>query len=257
MRTLFYTSSFIALSLLLFTACSKENEQEGCTDVAATNYNNLAKIDDGSCEYVDSSFTIWSNGKAGYWGNIETGSFSVTSCFTGIETIFLNPDTTINPPDTTIDNSVTPPDTTITPADTLINGDTYLLINSDVSGDYELVIKLLNKKNATDFKNGYLIFDAKLHADATINDFGVFIHGNHLNLGGDNCDQFHQSDPVSVSTQALDTSSFTEIVIPLIDFTNRHMQEINVVFGISGSNATPNSNLILINNVKWVSKLEE
>ncbi len=241
----------------LFISCSKENEREGCTDPAAINYNNLASIDDGSCEYIDSSFTIWSNGKVGYWESISTGSFSITSCFTGINTIFLNPDTTIIPPDTTIDNNVNPPDTIITPGDTLINGDTYLLINSDSTGKYELVIKLLNKKNATDFKKGYLIFDAKLHADAAINNFSVFIHGNHLNLGGTNCEAFHQSDPISVSTQALDTSSFTEIVIPLIDFTNRHMQEIDLVFGVSGSNATPNTNLILINNIKWVSKLEE
>ena len=38
----------ITLSLLFLTACQKE---EGCTDIAATNYNSDAEQDDGSCKY--------------------------------------------------------------------------------------------------------------------------------------------------------------------------------------------------------------
>lgn len=257
MKALSHIIFLFAFSLLLFLGCSKENEREGCTDSTAINYNNLAIVDDGSCEYIDSSFTIWGNGKMGYWDNVATGSFYINSCFTGIYTIFLNPDTTITPPDTIIDNNVTPPDTTIIPADTLITGDTYLLVNSDTSGNYELIIKLLNKKKAEVFKNGYLIFSAKLHPDATINDFEVLIHGNHLNLGGSNCNSFYQSDPLNVSTSALDTSSFKEITIPLINFTNRNMQNIDLVFGIKGNNALPNTSLLYINSIKWVARLEE
>lgn len=39
--------SLIAIALLTFTACKKE----GCTDTTATNYNEKAKKDDGSCLY--------------------------------------------------------------------------------------------------------------------------------------------------------------------------------------------------------------
>ena len=268
MKTHLKITAFLALVTLIIFSCSKEEEKEGCTDSLALNYNVLATLDNGSCEYLDSSFTAWENGKVGFWGNATTGSFEVKSCLTGTSTIFLNPDSTITPADTVItpadtviDNTVTPPDTTITPADTtitpadtLITGDTYLLVNSDAQGNYELIIQLLNKQSAADFANGKLIFNAKLHPDANINDFDIFIHGNHLNLGGANCATFLQSDPVIVSSSVLDTIEFKEITIPLTRFTERHMQNIDLVFGLKGTNATPNTSLMMIDNVRWVAK---
>jgi hypothetical protein len=282
-----FLKSTLSLVLLIFIilSCSKKTDREGCTDPIALNFNTLAVVDDGSCEYLDSSVTIWENGEVGYWGNELTGTFIKTSCYTGITTIFMNPDSAITPadtliipadtliipadtvidfqvtpPDTTItpaDTTITPADTTITPADTIITGDTYLLINSDSLGNYELIFQLLNSRNASDFGDGYLIFNAKLHPEATMSDFGVFIDGNHLNSGGSNCGTFLQSDPVNIITSSLDTNSFKEISIPLISFTNRYMQDVDLVFGIKGTNATPNSSLILINSIKWVTKLED
>lgn len=257
-----FSLSLIVISLS-FISCSKDEEKEGCTDPTALNYNNLAIVDDGSCEFTDSTFTIWKNGKLGYFGDAITGGFSVKSCFTNTSTIFLNPDSTFVPADTTItpgDTTVTPiilPDTTITPPDTTITGDTYLLLNSDAAGNYQLIIQLLNKKNANDFKNGYLIFYAKLHPDAALLNFDVMIHGNQLSTGGSNCGSFLQSDPVSVSASILDTNSFKEVKIPLVDFTNRYMQDIDLVFGLKGLNTTPNTNLLMISSVKWVSRLED
>lgn len=268
MKNAFYLFSIFSLILSLsFTSC-KKNVRKGCTDFSALNYNYLAEEDDGTCEYLDSSFTIWSNGVEGYWGDPVTGTFEVKSCLTDSylsgDTVYTAADTTITPADTIIDNNVTPPDTTYIPADTTITladttfaYDGNLLVNSDESGNYELLIKLLNKKSAVDFKNGYLIFQAKLHPEANINDFGIFIHGNHLNPGGSNCDDFYYSDLLNISSSILDTSSFKEVIIPLTDFSNRHMQEIDVVFGVKGLNAEPNTSLIYFNNIRWVSKKPE
>jgi len=245
--------------ILVFSSCNNDEIRKGCTDIGATNYDNLAKEDDGSCVYLDSSFTIYSNNKLGFWGNSVTGSFSVKACFTNETTIFLNPDTVITPEDTIIDNNVTPPDTTIVPADTTINGKTYLLVNSDANAEYALVIRLLNKRSALEFKNGYLVFDAKLHPDAfntNFNNFGLMINGNQLNLGADFCSEYRHSAPLEVFTSTLDTNSFKQISIPLLDFKQRQMQVIDLVFAIKGVNAPANKNLLIINNVKWVTNLE-
>ncbi len=254
MRTFYKLIFAIAILFSIFISCSKEEDRKGCTDEAALNYNTLAVVDDGSCEFLDSTITIWNNGAFGFWGDVNTGSFEVKSCFTDTTTIFLNPDTTITPADTVIDNNVTPPDTTITPADTTINGDTYLLVNSDAQGHYGFVIQLLNKKEATDFKDGQLVFTAKLHPEATMNTFEIMIHGNHTNSWGMNCPNLYFSDPVNISSSILDTNNFQEISIPLTSFTNRHMESIDFVFGIKGTNATPNSSLIMINNIRWEAK---
>ena len=152
-----------------------------------------------------------------------------------------------------------PVDTVYVPADTTINGDVFLLVNSDFEGKYELIVQLINKLYAFDFKDGYLVFDVMLHPDAhgQLTDFGVMIHGNQLNSGGPHCNLFRQSDPVNLSTSAIDTSNFTEIVIPLLDFSNRHIKDIDLVFGIKGSNAPPYTNLLLIDRIRWVTRLEQ
>jgi len=252
MKTLFQLLLFSFILSTFFYACKKD-VRKGCTDPTATNYESLAKEDDGSCIYNKEEFTIWGNNKLGYWDNQVTGAIEMQNCRTNFSTIFLNPDSTFIPADTIIDNSVTPPDTTITPADTTITGDTYLLINSDSLGHYELIFKLLNKRDASTFKNGTLIFSAKLLPNNGITNFGVIINGNHLNNGGANCSTFLQSDPVIVSTDSLDTVSFKEISIPLTEFSNRYMQNIDLVFGIKGENALPNDSIMLINNIKWVA----
>ncbi|NQX99180.1 MAG: hypothetical protein HRT73_15075 [Flavobacteriales bacterium] len=153
MKSFFKYIAFIIITSFAFYSCSKTEEKEGCTDSTAINFSSLAVMDDGSCEYSDSSFTIWENGEAGFWGDPITGAFEVKSCHTGITTIFLNPDSTFILPDTIIDNAVTPPDTTITPADTLITGDTYLLVNSNSSGNYELIIQVSRTNGIVEVSN--------------------------------------------------------------------------------------------------------
>ena len=257
---------FMGIVVFSLMSCKKD-VRKGCTDPNSLNYNVLAEEDDGSCEYLDSTVTILSNGTLGYWGSSSTGGFSIESCYTGISTIFLNADTTIVPADTVItpadtiitvtppDTVIIPADTTITAADTTVTGDTYLLVNSNADGNYALIIKALNKRSALDFKNGYLIFSAKLHPESNITTFDVIINGNHINFGSSFCEDFRQSDPVAVPTSILDTTSFKEVTIPLTNFTNRYMQQVDLVFGIIGSNATPNTPLIIISDIKWVSNL--
>ena len=49
MKNLIYLVISLSLISIIFTSCEKE--LLGCMDSAATNYNNLANTDDGSCIY--------------------------------------------------------------------------------------------------------------------------------------------------------------------------------------------------------------
>ncbi|GAB4256163.1 MAG: hypothetical protein Kow0079_13230 [Vicingaceae bacterium] len=248
---------FIFLTIVLFS-CKKDEVRKGCTDELAVNYDYLAKEDDGSCEYSDSIITIWNNGKPGYWGDALTGGFDVFGCYTGNTTIFTNADTIYTPADTIYQTN--PVDTIYVPADTSIVGDTYLLADADTNGNYGLYITLQNYKDAMHFANGYLQFNVQLAPEAygITNSFGVVIHGSNLGFSSaSQCSGISQSLPVEISTATLDTNSFKTITIPLLDFKERTMRNINLVFGVKGSNGPVNKPVLIINNVKWYASEPE
>ena len=123
----------------------------------------------------------------------------------------------------------------------------------------EFFQELKKRKKVVFFETDDLVFDAKLHPDAfntNFNNFGLMINGNQLNLGADFCSEYRHSAPLEVFTSTLDTNSFKQISIPLLDFKQRQMQVIDLVFAIKGVNAPANKNLLIINNVKWVTNLE-
>ncbi len=238
------------------TGC-KDKTQQGCTDPAADNYNFLADEDDGSCVYSDSIITLWNNGKAGVWGsNPATGSIIVSSCYSQNTTILLNPDTLITPADTLIDTTMTPPDTTIIPADTTVSGIEYLLVEKDSNGYFEIVLNVINNVDGRPFGNGYLTFDAYLPKNSDLQTFEVFIHGKSLIPNTQNlCNEFYESGSVGVSTAALDTI-FRNVTIPLIDFKSRYLQNMNTVFGLKGKLDSGSDTVLILNNIKWVQKLD-
>ena len=249
----------IALStVFLFIVGCKDKTQQGCTDPAATNYNVLADEDDGSCLYSDSVITLWNNGKAGVWGsNPATGAIVVNSCHSQNYIIFYNPDTLITPADTLIDTTMTPPDTTIIPADTTINGTEYLMAVKDSTGAFKLSLNVINNVDGRPFGNGYLQFDALLPKNSELQTFDVFIHGKNLIPNTNNyCSPLYESGSINVSTAPLDTI-FRTITIPLTDFDSRYLQNMNTVFGIKGTLNSGSDTGLILNNIKWLQKLDD
>jgi len=95
MKTALKFIAFIIISSTIMVSCSEVEAPEGCTDITALNFDNRARVDDGSCEYLDSIVTIWGDGAPGFWRDLATGSFDITSCFSTPTTIVLNPDTVV------------------------------------------------------------------------------------------------------------------------------------------------------------------
>jgi len=93
-----YTLSIVSI---IFTACKKEEDTpvaiNGCTDTTATNYDELATVDDGSCIYgivgvwtptslvIDSSQTVTINGETVYEIDGELLTFSGSQTMTAEE----------------------------------------------------------------------------------------------------------------------------------------------------------------------------
>jgi hypothetical protein len=248
----------ILSTAFFFIIGCKDKTQKGCTDPSATNYNVLADEDDGSCLYSDSTITLWSNGKPGVWGsNPATGGIIVNSCHSQNYTILYNPDTIITLADTLIDTTMTPPDTTIIPADTTISGTEYLLIAKDSTGEFKLSLNVINNVDGRPFGNGYLRFDALLPKNSELQTFEVFIHGKNLIPNTTNlCPPIYESGSVNISTASLDTV-FRTITVPLTDFDSRYLQNMNTVFGIKGKLTSGSDTVLILNNIKWLQKLDE
>lgn len=79
------TLLFIAVIGLVFTACKKE----GCTDSTATNYDENAVDDDGSCLYVTSTDTS-SNVNVGTTDTTTTADTTTTKTYEHIVASFLD-----------------------------------------------------------------------------------------------------------------------------------------------------------------------
>jgi len=112
-------------------------------------------------------------------------------------------------------------------------------------------MRLLNPQDGSDFSNGQIVVEAQLHPSAIgLTNFDATIHGNLLNQGTD-CGTYLSSEPVGVFTSPLDTTSFNPLVIPLTEFARRNLTALDLVFGVNGTGAVPNSPLIIISEIRW------
>ena len=232
MKGILRTAMFLALALPMAMVSCKKDPTQGCTDPLATNYDLTVDEDDGSCDYLDSTITVWANGAPGVWGlNAATGAIEILGCQGQVDTITLNPDT-------------------------LGNGDQALYVMRDAMGDFFIAARILNPQYAFDFANGYLVFDAMKGPNSTIDQLDLNIHGSTCFTPSACEGNVCLSSPVTINTDNLTDSTWSTYTIPLTDFARRYLQSSDVLFCMKDRyTGAGGDTLLFVRNIYWKTNL--
>lgn len=219
-----YTPFFIVATAVLFAfACNREEEITGCTNHLAENHDPRATVDDGSCVFSDAEQIIWKNGTTGGWNqNISTYGFVYEVCYGQF----------------------------VAEADTAQPGDTPGVLITDDNGSVELRFKLLNPRTARNYNTGFVRFDILKPEGSELATFSVYTHGKVVEVVAD-CGNIRRSEPVQVSAQTAGSESFVSYAVPFSDFDELMFADIETLFGITVSGATPQAEVLHINNIRW------
>lgn len=202
MKSNFFLS--IIFLALVFSSC-KDEEQTGCTDPVAVNYDAAALKDDGTCTFNTDEQLIWNNGEYFGWnGNNFTGGYQLTTCYGTSEII-----------EEQIDS---------------LNSRAYYLFTADEEGRYYSTFDLINNQDARTYGYGNLKFSLKADSLNAPEIIKVFIHGN-IHQTNPNCEAILRSEYVEVISSSLNDSTFTEVSIPMESFSNRYISDIDFVCG--------------------------
>ncbi len=214
--------AWLGMAMLLSTACDKDWDQSGCTDPIAINYEPRALHDDGTCAYNKAEQVIWTNGQRGGWnGDAFQGAFRHEVC-DGIALDLTH----------TIDST-----------------STYqsLLLSTAGGNRHMSFFSIINERDARDFAEGTLRFDARIVESGAPAYIDLFISGK--NIVSNECAPFRRSGTVEISTHSLNDSVFVPVTIPLRHFDKIMMARVEVVCGFvfEGERNTG----IEIDNLRW------
>ena len=181
---------FLAVAIL--SSC-KEDEQKGCTDPIAVNYDPSALRENGSCIYNDSEQVIWSEGLEGGWnGDMIEGAYQHIVCEGSAEVMEEVRDS--------------------------INTVETLYLGTAGGFSHRSYFTLINERDARDFAEGSLRFDARVTdtEDGSPDFVKLFISGKLWQNEG--CEPYRRSEYVEISTHSFNDSTFTPVNITIREF---------------------------------------
>lgn len=206
---------------MALVACDREEEIVGCTDHLAENHDPRATVDDGSCTYSSESQTIWKDGVPGGWnGNLTTYGFVPTVCSGDFQT---GTDTGAAP----------------------VPG----ILITDASGNLNVQFRLTNPRTARNYIEGFVHFEIAKPEGSDLSTFAIYLHGKAVDNQGA-CGEYIRTDLLELSAAAL-SSATTTVSVPFRDFNELLLADIAIGFGIAVENATPDSEVLHINNIRW------
>lgn len=216
------------LATLFFFACTKKVEKVGCMDSLASNYSTLAKIDDGTCEYDLREQVIWSNGVTGAWDeNFLEGGIAILPCIGSYSVETIGTDTSGAPL-------------------------RAIVVRKDSSNRFGLVGRLVNQQDARAYKNGYLRFDAMLPTGSGLAVLDVHIQGGDC-FGLGQCSNLCRSGAQQIVTYYLSDTAFTEVAMPILDFPNRKLAQVDNLFMFTKVVPTGTDEVLILDNIRWTS----
>lgn len=226
------TLLLLASFLFLFTACREEEKGvKGCTDPEASNYDPTAiEADSASCEYPDEpgDQIIWNEGDKGEWNGEEfLGVINVSDCKGSLDTMTLNPNDTVDP------------------------GPFSMLVERDSNDQFGLVATLTNKRDLSAYEGGELRF-RMLDPDSLRSGFTfrVFVHGKICNKNHIPCESVCSSRYVNVATDALNDSTVKRVSVPIPEFDDHSLEDVDHVMGIRGELSSGSDTVFAISEIR-------
>jgi hypothetical protein len=226
--------AILAVGCILFSSCRKEQKGvKGCTDPDALNYDPGAlKADSASCEYPEEpdEQVIWSEGKKGQFDGQEfLGVINISSCTGALDTMTLNPNDTVDP------------------------GPFSMLVERDSNDQFGFVATLTNDRDLSAYDDGELRFKI-LDPDSLRGGFTfkTFVHGKICNKNHIPCENVCTSRYVNVATDQLNDSTMRTISVPIPDYEDRSLEDVDQVMGIRGSVASGSDTVFAISDVRLV-----
>lgn len=226
---LYRSICLVVLSVLVFSACTKDDERTGCTDPIASNYDPSALHNDGSCTYESRQEIIFSNGE--FWGwqsDTLDGGYIVEVCEGQVDIVEEEPR----------DSSQVQ----------------YLRVRADMqTGNAKFRVRIVNPRDGRPFRNGNVRFDARLPHQDPVPEFLTFIHGKLVDEGTD-CGQFIRSDYQGFVPTGLNDSTFAEVELPILSYPKIMLANIEGVYGLEVRNAQPGADVLHLNNIRWTTR---
>lgn len=217
-----WISLTIALTGLFLFSCDRNEEIAGCTHHLAENHDPRATSDDGSCTYSDEFQLLWKDGNPGGWnGNVTTYGIVPLVCSGAFES---EADTSVQ----TIPGQIV----------------------TDVSGQAHVQFRLSNPRTARNYYEGYVRFEVLKPEGSNLETFFVYVHGKNPQAV-DECGSFNRSQLVELSALALSSTDWIEVAVPFSDFNDIMLADIRAMFGVEVANASPETEVLQINNIRW------
>ena len=228
-RLFTFTTISFCFMLLALSSCREDERRVGCTDPRALNYDPLAEISSNTCEYPQKTQMIWNNGLAGSWEDEQfTGAILISTCFGYLGFDTLTPDSTTEIP--------------------------VMVLSRDEQDRFGMKAEITNRRDVDEYTDGFLLFDVMLADSNNVITFNTYLHGT--NCPHTNCDATCTSERVAIATNNLNDSTFTTVVVPLSEYVNKSLLDMNLVFAINDTIGSGNDTVMFIRNIFWKTELD-